>query len=122
MCRGLMHTDREQRASASAAMPCGWDGGCASPACAEFTQRFNAASTHLLVECLTLPCTHLLCRRSLLSGAGDTLRRFMRLEAGANPLSPAAAGQGAAGDSPLSTHPAAANRLRRLAQMYGTAA
>ena len=62
------------------------------------------------------------CRRSLLSGAGDTLRRFMKLETAANPLSPMAAGQGAQGDSPMSTHPAAANRLRRLAQMYGTAA
>ena len=60
-------------------------------------------------------------RRSLLSGAADTLRRFMRLEAAANPLSPVAAGHGAVGDSPLSTHPAAANRLRRLGELYGAA-
>lgn len=46
----------------------------------------------------------------------------MKLEASASPLSPVAAGQGTQGDSPLSTHPAAANRLHRLAQMYGTAA
>ena len=46
----------------------------------------------------------------------------MKMEAACNPLSPVAAGQGAQGDSPLSTHPAAANRLRRLAQMYGTVA
>jgi Zn-dependent protease with chaperone function len=42
------------------------------------------------------------------------LRKFMRMEA--------AGGGGAlpaAGDSPLSTHPAAANRLRRLRQAYG---
>lgn len=60
-------------------------------------------------------------RSSVLSGAAATLRRFMKLEADANPLSPVAAGHGAVGDSPLSTHPAAVNRLRRLGELYGAA-
>lgn len=41
----------------------------------------------------------------------------MRMEA-ASPAGAMASAAGVEGDSPMSTHPAAANRLRRLAQLY----
>ncbi|KAL4434295.1 hypothetical protein ABPG75_000736 [Micractinium tetrahymenae] len=53
-------------------------------------------------------------RGALFSGAQDVLHKFMKMEAagpaGALPLG------AAQGDSPLSTHPAAVNRLRRLTE------
>lgn len=56
-------------------------------------------------------------RRSLFAGATDVLRRFMKMEAGAASLA-AAAAAAAQADSPLSTHPAAGNRLKRLEEAY----
>ena len=50
--------------------------------------------------------------RTLAGGAADVLRRFMALEGGGG-------GASAGADSPLSTHPAAANRLRRLVELPG---
>lgn len=55
-------------------------------------------------------------RRSLVGGATDVLQRFMKMEAGAGLAGAVAASAGA--DSPLSTHPAAANRLRRLGEVF----
>eukprot|EP00887_Chlorella_sp_A99_P000607 scaffold5.g607.t1 len=51
----------------------------------------------------------------LQDGAASVMRQFMRMEAG--PLGPGPAGGTA--DNPLSTHPAAANRLRRVIQLFG---
>ena len=49
-------------------------------------------------------------RSSLLSGASTVLQRFMQMEGAGGGGRPAPQA-----DSPLSTHPAAGNRLRRLA-------
>lgn len=57
----------------------------------------------------------LACRGALFYGAEDVLRKFMQMEAGSAGASlPPGAPQG---DSPLSTHPAAVNRLRRLSEL-----
>ncbi|KAL4424955.1 hypothetical protein ABPG77_009684 [Micractinium sp. CCAP 211/92] len=54
-------------------------------------------------------------RGALFYGAEDVLRKFMQMEAGSAGASlPPGAPQG---DSPLSTHPAAVNRLRRLSEL-----
>lgn len=55
-------------------------------------------------------------RGALFSGAQDVLRKFMRMEAGSAGMQVALGGHQPQGDSPLSTHPAAANRLRRLTE------
>ncbi len=59
------------------------------------------------------------CRKWLAGGAQQTLQQFMRMEAGPGP--PALGGLSGLReqpDNPLSTHPAAVNRLRRLAAVF----
>ncbi|GAB4816593.1 hypothetical protein N2152v2_003639 [Parachlorella kessleri] len=57
-------------------------------------------------------------RKWLAGGAQQTLQQFMRMEAAPGPALGGVSGLREQPDNPLSTHPAAVNRLRRLAAVF----
>lgn len=91
---------------------------CGSRSCGGGASRELAEPRRLLAYKPAPATTSSHRRRSLASGATDVLQRFMKMEAGASGGLAGAVAASTGTDSPLSTHPAAANRLRRLGQVF----